>query len=332
MRKPVQPTSSTPTRRDVFVSVVAVVDHTIADIRETISRAHAVLSAAYTNFEIVLVDNGMDASQLVTVRDVLHEIPCVRVQRLSRHFAYDTAIFSGIESAIGDFVVVLEADRDPIENVTDIVSRLEAGSDIVQGISTGRGGGSPAERCGRSIFYWYNRRALGVVIPSRATYFTGFTRRSVNSLLSSDRQFRYLRHLMRHIGYSIEDFAYSPQGSGRSRGVMAGARDAVEMITSYSLRPLRIVAIGGVGVAALNLLYALYVLVTFLAADGVERGWTTTNLQLSVMFFFLFLFLAVVSEYIGRMLAEARREPAYFIMEELASDRLIADEGRRNIV
>jgi hypothetical protein len=63
----------------------------------------------------------------------------------------------------------------------------------------------------------------------------------------------------------------------------------------------------------------------------VERGWTTTNLQLSVMFFILFLSLAVISEYLGRILSESRRGPEYIVLEELVSSRFIADEGRRNI-
>ena len=103
------------------------------------------------------------------------------------------------------------------------------------------------------------------------------------------------------------------------------------MITSYSIRPLRVVSLAGLIVAGVNLAYALYVVVVFLADNAVERGWTTTNLQLSIMFFFLFVSLAVLSEYIGRLLAESRREPTYFIMEELMSERLIADETRRNI-
>lgn len=320
-------------RLDAFVSVIAVAEGGTADLARIVRETEQVLARSYTNYELVIVDNGLTSDELIGLRQLLHEVPCVRVLRLSRHFAYDTAVFSGIEAAIGDYVVVFEPDRDPIDDLPSLVDQLVAGADIVQGISTQRAGGSVAERMGRRVFYWYNRRALGVVIPERATYFTAFTRRAVNSLLSSDRQYRYLRHLMRHIGYSIVEVPYSPREShGRSRGVVAGTRDGIEMITSYSMRPLRVISIGGLIAAAINLAYAVYVVVTFFAVEGVERGWTTTNLQLAVMFFFLFLSLAVMSEYIGRLLAESRREPAYFVMEELASDRLVADESRRNVV
>jgi glycosyltransferase involved in cell wall biosynthesis len=320
-------------RLDAFVSAITVAEGGAAGLARVVRETEAVLARQYTNYELIIVDNGLAPDELTGLRRLLEEVPCVRVLRLSRHFAYDTAVFAGIEAAIGDYVVVFELERDPVAELTALVERLVSGADIVQGISTKRAAGSFFERVGRRIFYWYNRRALAVVIPERSTYFTAFTRRAVNSLLSSDRQYRYLRHLMRHIGYSIVEMPYAPRDShGRSRGVVAGTRDGIEMITSYSMRPLRVISIGGLIAAAVNLVYAVYVVVTFLAVEGVERGWTTTNLQLSVMFFFLFLSLAVMSEYIGRLLAESRREPAYFVMEELTSDRLVADEARRNIV
>lgn len=328
-----RPESIDSARIDVFVSVVTVIDADTGDVAGLITGMQELLAGHYTNYEVIVVDNGLRSEAVARIRTLLREVPCVRVLRLSKHFPYDTAVFSGLESAIGDFVVVLEADRDPIACVPTLVSALMAGNDIVQGTSTVRASGSALHRAGRSAFYWYNRRALGVVIPRDATYFTAFTRRAVNSLLSSDRQYRYLRHLMRHIGYTILEVPYTPRPiTGRHRGFLGSVRDAIEMVTSYSIRPLRVVAIAGVIVAAFNLLYAIYVVTTFLAVEGVERGWTTTNLQLSVMFFCLFLSLAVVSEYIARLLAESRREPAYFLMEELTSDQLLADETRRNIV
>lgn len=317
---------------DAFVSVVAVIDDETTDLTVLVRDYVDVLTAHYTNFEVVLVGNGLNSGQLIELRGVLKDVPCVRVLRLSRSFAYDTAIFSGLDSAIGDYVVVSEAGRDPASLIPTLVAPLIAGADIVQGMSTVAPGGSLFQRTGRRLFYWYNKTALDVVMPDRATYLTAFSRRAVNSLSSSNREFKYLRHLMRHVGYSIVEVPYTPSAShGRVRGLRTGLRDATEMITSYSIRPLRVVSLAGLIVAGVNLAYALYVVVVFLADNAVERGWTTTNLQLSIMFFFLFVSLAVLSEYIGRLLAESRREPTYFIMEELMSERLIADETRRNI-
>lgn len=320
------------TRADIFVTVVAVFDSNVSSAGDIIRRMHEHVSERFQNYELVLVDNGMNGEQLREVRGLLAELSCIRVLRLSRHFTTDTAIFAGLESAIGDYVVVMTPTHDPVEAVAEIVAMNQAGSDIVQGISSVPIGGSLASRIGRSGFYWYNRRFLDVDIPKRATYLTGLTRRAVNSLTATSRNHRYLRHLIRHIGYRLNDYVYTPaEGATRRRTVKAGYMEAIEMVSSYSTHPLRVVTVAGVLAGFLNLLYAIYVVVVRFVVDDVAQGWTTTSLQLSLMFFLICIIIAIQAEYIGRILTETRREPTYFVMEELESETLIADLQRRNV-
>lgn len=329
---PKQMPAAAPVRADVFVTVVAVFDANVQGTGDIITRLHAHVSERFQNYELLLVDNGMAGEQLLEVRDLLAELSCIRVLRLSRHFTIDTAIFAGLESAIGDYVVVMTPTHDPVEAVSEIVQLVQSGSDIVQGISSVPIGGGLVSRLGRSGFYWYNRRFLGVDIPQRATYLTGLSRRAVNSLTATSRNHRYLRHLIRHIGYRLSDYVYTPaEGPARRRTVKAGYMEAVEMISSYSTHPLRVVTVVGVIAGFLNLLYAVYVVIVRFVVDDVAQGWTTTSLQLSLMFFLICIIIAIQAEYIGRILTETRREPSYFIMEELESETLIADLERRNV-
>ena len=111
----------------------------------------------------------------------------------------------------------------------------------------------------------------------------------------------------------------------------SGYVEAIEMISSYSTHPLRVLTALATLAALFNLFYAVYVVaIQFFVANIVE-GWTTTSLQLSLMFFVICGVLAVQSEYLGRILTETRREPTYVIMEELESETLIADLKRRNV-
>lgn len=318
---------------EIFVSVVAVVGPSSCDIADHVRKLDEDVRVRYSNYEIVVVDNGMVAGELVLLREMLAEVACVRVLRLSRKFSGDGAIFAGLEAAIGDYLVVIDFEHDPIDVVAKVVDILRtAGPDIVQGISQVPIGGSWSSSMGRRLFYWYNRRYLGVEIPGRATHLTGLTRRAVNSLTATARSHRYLRHLIRHVGYRVADFEYLPRlGSTRERAVRSGALEAIEMISSYSTHPLRVVTLLGALAALFNLFYAAYVLSYTLFIGGVMAGWTTTSLQLSLMFFIISVVLAVQSEYLGRILTETRREPSYVIMEELESETLISDLQRRNV-
>lgn len=320
-------------RSDVFVSVVAVLDATTTGIDSYARGVMSMLEPLYSNYELLLVDNGLKPTELVQLREVLDGVACIRVLRLSRHFTLDSAIFAGLDSAIGDFVVVVSSQHDPIDAIHSVVELLRAnGTDIVQGISTVPIGGTLPSGLGRRIFYWYNRRFLDVDIPSRATHLTGLTRRAVNTLTATTRSHRYLRHLIRHVGYRIADFAYQPTaGASHQRAVRSSFAEAVEMISSYSTHPLRVVTVLGATAALFNVIYAIYVLSVTFAIGGVVEGWTTTSLQLSLMSFIICVVLTVQSEYLGRILTETRREPSYVIMEELESETLIADLNRRNV-
>lgn len=319
-------------RADIFASIVAVVDAENTNVSEYVRSLQLCMAAKYANYEILLVDNGLANDELIALRRTIETVPCVRVLLLSRKFARDNAIFAGLEAAIGDFVVVTTPNADPIDVLPQIIDTLKIGSaDVVQGISTDPATGFGFHERGRGLFYWYNRKYLGIDIPREATYLTGLTRRAVNTLTATRRSHRYLRHLIRHVGHTIIDFPYRPNPQLRKRSIRSGYFEAVEMISSYSTHPLRVITVLGAVTASFNLLYALYVIgVGFFNRDVVE-GWTTTSLQLSMMFFAISTMLAVQAEYLGRILTETRREPSYIVIEELESDTLIADAQRRNV-
>lgn len=317
---------------DAFVSVVTVLDDEVRDPAAFLASLHEVVRANYTNYELVAVLNALSGDRIPQIRDLLATLPCIRVLRLSRSFGVDTAIFAGLESAIGDYVVNLTPEIDPVTVVVDLVTLAMQGNDVIQGISTTRIAGSWLRRAVRHYFLAYNRRYLHVEIAEQETYLVCLTRRAMNSLTNASRSQRYLRHLIRHIGYRLTDYTYATSDdSHRARSIRNDVIKGAEMITSYSSHPLRFVTFIGVLAGLANLLYACYVIVLRLFRTDIAAGWTTTSLQLSAMFFVFSLILAVQAEYIGRVLAETRKEPAYFIMEELESDTLIADLDRRNL-
>lgn len=331
MRRMVSPTGA-PTRADIFVSVVGVIGPSTLDAAQFVQDAHRVLTERYANYELIVIDNDAAADELIAVRSLLDELDCIRVLRLSRRFTLDTAIFAGLEAAIGDYVVVLTPGMDPAEIVADVVDLNKNGADIVQGISRTPLGRNRLDRLGRNLFYAYNRRSLGIAIPNQATNLTGLSRRAVNSLTNSARSHRYLRHLIRHVGFTVTDLDYDPRlHISPSRSLAGGTREAIEMVSSYSTHPLRLITIVGVIAAILNFGYAVYVLVVNLVRANVAEGWSSTSLQLSSMFFIICIILAVQAEYIGRILAETRREPPYFIIESLESETLLAELDRRNV-
>ncbi len=316
--------------QDVLVSLVTVVGtHNTPNLPIVVGEIVKRLDEGYTNFELIIVDNGLPQMALTRLTDLLAELPCIRLIRLSQNRDFDAAMFSGVDASIGDFVATFEIEADPLDSTFFVLDKAISGTEIVQG--TVQEMRTPVRRrMGRWLFFRLSKTFAGIEVSQAATYLTAFSRSVCNVLTSSPVGRKYLRHLLRHIGFPVTDIVYTREANAIKRKSL-GPSSAIEVLTSYSLRPLRAVSVIGLLAALLNLIYGTYVVTTFLFQPGVERGWASTNFQLSIMFFFLFLSLSLITEYLGRILSEAQRGSSYIVKEEFVSERLISNESRRNI-
>jgi glycosyltransferase involved in cell wall biosynthesis len=317
---------------DIFVSATFVVDEYAEDVGERINRLAEILRKRYTNYELVIVDNGLFVDQLNEVKALLPQTPCIRLLRLSRSYDTDTAIFAGVEASIGDYICVIY-DNDPVDLVPEFVKKTQS-ADIVFGIAENLLRRNFAESLGARFFYWYSNRYLRLKIANRATFFICMNRNAANALTRSGRFMRHIRQMAQRVGFSTDYMEYKLPNQFRmyshARTTTLLSR-AIDLISNYSSHPLRVVSYFGLVAGFLNILYALYVVTISLSHKDIAKGWTTLSLQSSLMFFLLFMILAVLAEYIGKILNETQQEPPYHIMQELSSTINIADETRRNV-
>jgi glycosyltransferase involved in cell wall biosynthesis len=316
---------------DTFVSVVLIADQYTEGIESRIVAAANLLKGHYVNYEVVVIDNGLSLDSLSSIKGLLPKVACIRVVRLAKLDDTDTAIFAGLEAAIGDYVITAY-NNDPLELIPELVE-LNREKDIVFGIATNLSRATWFEQLGARLFYWYNKKYLNINIPKNATYYIAMNRGVVNALTRNNRSIRHIRHLARMVGFESVDYKYAlPPKTIYSH---AKLRDlilkALDILSGYSNHPLRALSYFGVFAAVLNLCYAAYVVTVNVSLRNVEKGWTTLSLQASIMFFLLFVIMAVLSEYLGKILIETRGEPTYHIMQELSSTVSVADETRLNV-
>ena len=149
---------------------------------------------------------------------------------------------------------------------------------------------------------------------------------------SYGRNYRHIRHLARRIGYGYTTQEYTPTDNpSNQRRLKNGVFEALEIVTSYSTHPLRFVTWLGLFAGIINVVYACYIVVLNISLSNLAPGWTSTSMQLSLMFFVLFIIIVILSEYIGRIITESYREPNYLVADELVSTVALANVDRRNI-
>ena len=340
---PTRPSLSDPTssgtvpKTECFVSVVAPLWNDAAIVADFVRETVGLLDAAYTYYELVLVDDGSTDETAERVQELLSVTPCIRFVRLSRHFGDEVAIYAGLETVIGDYVITMMPATDPPALIPRMVEQVQARGGIVIGVRSKRAGPLSA-RVGAKLFYWICNRFLLLDVPEDSTQFRALSRKALNALLQIKESYRYMKVFSAYIGYHHQTLVYDPMaraGSGqpRQRGFFRSVDLAVNVMVANSTRLLRFVT--GVGVIAsfLNLLYMVYIVMIAIFKRDVAEGWITLSAQNAGMFFFLFVILTVLGEYIGRILAETQNRPLYYVMEERNSSVLLVDADRqKNVV
>jgi glycosyltransferase involved in cell wall biosynthesis len=294
------------------------------------------LEENFTNYELVLVDDGSDDDTVAKVTDLLGRYRCIRLVRLSRQFGEEIALSAALDSAIGDFVVLMLPNSDPPRLIPETVQQARSGKGVLFGVRRNREGENLIARMGAMLFYWYCDRVLKINLPKNSTQFRVLSRQAVNAIMQIKVRHRYMRTLIADIGFGTETFTYEPVnrrgGKPNKKSLVKNISLGINVIINVSRHPLRLVSWLGVLAGGVNLLYVGFVTYSYLFGKHIAPGWTTLSLQTAVMFFFVFLILTVLSEYIGHILIESENRPLYYVHEERNSSVLLADQERKNVV
>jgi dolichol-phosphate mannosyltransferase len=320
---------------DCFVSVVAPLSND-ADILDAFVRdVVAVLSGHFANYELVLVDDASTDDSCDILDELLARHEGLRVLRLSRPFGQEVAITAGLDSVIGDYTVVMLPEGDPPARIPDIVDLCRSGADVVHGVRRQRGSEPLWMRWGAKAFYWWCNRILGLGVQPNASHFRGLSRQAVNALTRIRDRGRHIRLLAVFVGYEARSLPYdlAPRRATPRRKSLGQALElAANVIMANSLRPLRAVGLLGLVLALVNAAYLVYVAAVYLFKKDVMPGWTTMSFQNAAMFMFVFLILAVLCEYVGRILSEGQGRPLYYVRDERTSSAPLLAAERKNVV
>lgn len=322
-------------KQDIFVSVVGIVQngeaYLTAFVRETVSA----LEERYSNFEVIVLDNGSSDGSAAAIQPLLQSIKCLRYVRLSRPVGSETTFTAALDAAIGDFVVTLNPDFDSPAEISQMIELCQSGHDLVVGVDANPRQHSALYRGVRSTYFAIARRVLGVDLPRATTGFRALSRHAVNALTQYRSRRRYFALAASAIGLNTATHPYCliSRSGGRPRSsIWSAARIGASVLVHNSTLPLRFVSLIGLIGSLLSFLYSLYVVAVFLFKRDVMQGWTTLSLQVSGLFFLVFLMMALLGEYMGRLLEESSDRPLYYIRDEKTSAVAFADPTRRNVL
>ena len=276
-------------------------------------------------FEVLFVDDGSTDASAAWVAGRAAQDSRVKLLRLSRNFGHQLAITAGMDHAVGDAVVIMDADlQDPPEVVPELLRRWREGHEIVYAVRTSRGGEPWHKRLLAATFYKTFRRMASVDVPLDAGDFRLVDRKVIEALKQVRELHRFVRGLTCWVGFSQSAVHYerAPRHAGVTKyPVWKSMRLAWDAITSFSSTPLRWMTGIGLLVSLAGLLQAIRVVVDRLLYPGsMERGWASLVAITLFLGGVQLVSLGLIGQYVGRIFEETKKRPLYFVKEKLGLD------------
>jgi dolichol-phosphate mannosyltransferase len=281
--------------------------------------------------EVILVDDGSRDRSWMLLEEWAKENPMVKPIRFSRNFGHQAALTAGLHQATGDVVAILDADlQDPLDVVDKMVAKFEEGFDVVSGQRIRREGETIFKRATAWIFYRLIRGFVLKSLPSDVGDFRLVSRRCLNALLEMNELHRFLRGMFMWVGFSqtIVQYERSPRKFGSTKyPFWKMVRFAWHAALSFSIAPIRLIAVVGALIACFGVAYGGYSVIRHFVWRDTVPGWTTIIVLLAIIGGANLAATGILGEYVGRIYEEAKRRPLYIIQE--ARNQEIRQHGYR---
>ena len=283
------------------------------------------LQALTPRWEVIVVDDGSRDATASAVQPWLLT-PGVRLLELSRNFGKEAALSAGLQHALGEVVVMLDADgQHPLALLPEMLDGWRAGADAVCAVRDSRADESWAKRAGTRAFYAIVNAGSHMPIPRDAGDFRLMDRCVVDALLALPERTRFLKGLYAWVGFRTQFITYTPAPRASGQTSFSPLRLlalALTGVTAFSTLPLRLWGGLGVLVAAFSLAYGVWIVIDHFLNGNPVPGWPTVVAGLMFFSGVQLLSIGILGEYIGRIFDEVKRRPLYVLRQASGSGRL----------
>ena len=282
-------------------------------------------------FRLILVNDGSRDGTWAIIEGLTKLYPEVEGVLLSRNFGHQAAMLAGLSIADADVILTMDADlQDDIGAVSGMIAAYEAGAHLALGVRNDRSADSTRKQ-GSANAYYRLLSLLGIDIVENHADFRLMSRTALAALLQYREVNLFLRGLIPTLGFPVTLVPYKRQAraAGETKYTLRKMlRLALDGITSFSIMPLRIIALlGAVIFAGTMLATGWFLWIRFAHSAEVVPGWASTVLPMLFLGGVQLLSIGVLGEYVGKIYLETKRRPR-FIIQQTTSEDLSANARR----
>ena len=266
-------------------------------------RMTKTLSKISPDYEIIYINDCSKDQTLLRIKELAAKDTHVKYLSFSRNFGHQIAVSAGLDYCSGKAVVY---------------EKYKEGYKVVYARRTSREGETWFKKATAKIFYRLLASMTSIDIPVDVGDFRLIDQVIVKHLRNMPEKSKYIRGQISWIGYKQTFVNYHRDARiyGKTNYPLRKMlRFALDGITAFSDKPLKIASGLGIVAAIVSLLALVYALVAHFCFNSTITGWT--SLILSVLFIggVQLITIGIIGEYIARINNDVRNRPLYILEE-----------------
>jgi dolichol-phosphate mannosyltransferase len=308
---------------NIDISVVVPVYDCDKFLVEMSDRLVSILDTIVNRHEIIFVDDGSSDEAWKVIETLARDNSNIVGVQLSRNFGQHPAIFAGLEISTGDWVVVMDCDlQDKPEEIPRLYNAVCGQADIAFAQRIDRQDTFLKKIISKSFY-----RVLGYLTETKLDYLVAnfgiYRRKVVDSIISMNERNKFFPVMARWVGFeSISvPVSHGERKQGDSSYTLSKLIDlSINIILSFSSKPLLLIVKGGFIVSIISAISAIYLFINALVYDVTVPGWSSVMVSLWFASGILSCIIGVIGLYVGRIFNEAKGRPVYIIKDIISKN------------
>ena len=271
--------------------------------------------------KVMYVNDGSKDNTWNMIKEISEKENLFTGITLSRNRGHQNALVAGLLTAkeYADVVISMDADlQDDINAIDEMLGKYYDGCDIVYGVRSSRKKDTFFKKTTAEGFYKFMKHMGVDVVYNHADY-----RLTSKKVLDNFKDYKevnlFLRGIFPLIGYKNDIVYYerNERFAGESKYPLKKMLNfAWDGITSFSVKPLRMICSIGFIILFISIAIMIYSLIRKLTGNTVD-GWTFLSISIWFIGGIQMISLGIIGEYIGKVYTEVKARPRYIIEENL---------------
>jgi glycosyltransferase involved in cell wall biosynthesis len=284
------------------------------------------------SWEVIYVDDGSrDGSVALLTELAAQDAKHVVVVEFRRNFGQTTAIAAGIDHALGDVIVFLDADmqNDPAD-IPMILEKLDEGYDVVSGWRRDREDNALTRNLPSHMANWLISNVTGVHLHDYGCTLKAYRREVITGFKLYGEMHRFIPVYANSVGAKIlevpvrhhaRQYGKSKYGLERTMKVVLDLM-AVQFLTKAANKPIYLFGGGGLALFALGFLGMLFLVIRkFVFQIEILTSPIFIISVMVAMTGFQAILMGLIAELLVRTYHESQQKPTYTVRKVLRGGR-----------